>query len=124
MKYESLMTVLIVEDNAGIRRVIRRNLSRAVTAVWECSDGLGALAAFQEYRPDVVLMDIQMPGMDGLTATKQIRSLEPSACIVMVTDHDDDDLRQAAVKAGASDYLLKQDLKDLPDVLSKLSKRK
>jgi len=118
------MTVLIVEDNAGIRRVIRRNLSRAVTAVWECSDGLGALAAFQEYRPDVVLMDIQMPGMDGLTATKQIRSAEPSACIVVVTDHDDDDLRQAAVKAGASDYLLKQDLKDLTEVLSRLSNGK
>jgi CheY-like chemotaxis protein len=114
------MTVLIVDDNAGIRRVVRRNLSSAVHAVWECSDGLGALAAFQEYRPDVVLMDIQMPGMDGLTATRQIRNLDPSACIVIVTDHDDDDLRQAAVEAGASDYLLKQDLMNLPDVLSNL----
>jgi DNA-binding NarL/FixJ family response regulator len=91
--------------------------------VWECSDGRQALAAFQEYRPDIVLMDVQMPDMDGLTATKQIRDLEPSACIVMVTDHDDDDLRKAAAEAGASDYLLKQDLMNLSEVLSNLPRK-
>lgn len=112
------MTVLIVEDNAGIRRVIRRNLSRAVTAVWECSDGLGALAAFQEYRPDVVLMDIQMPGMDGVDTMNAIRSEFPGSRFIVLTTYQGDVQALRAIRAGAAGYLLKNMLrKDLLDTI-------
>lgn len=63
------MTILIVEDNAGIRRLLRRAFVETASAIWECSDGAGALAVYERHRPDFVLMDIRMPQMDGLTAT-------------------------------------------------------
>jgi CheY-like chemotaxis protein len=107
------MTILIVEDNAAVRRLLRRTFADTASAIWECSDGTDALAAYAGYRPDIVLMDIHMPHMDGLAATKQIRQSHPSAKIVIVTDYDDDDLRNAASEAGACGYTLKQDLTDL-----------
>jgi two-component system response regulator DegU len=65
-------------------------------------------------------MDIRMPRMDGLTATRQIRQFHPSARIVMVTDYEDEDLRNAASEAGASGYALKQNLTDLPGIICSL----
>ncbi len=117
------MNVLIVDDNAGIRRLIRRTLLGTASSIWECFDGSEALTAYANQRPDVVLMDIQMPGLDGLTATRRIRTLDPHARVVVLTDHDDDDLRKAAVEAGACGYLLKQNLSDLPVTLSNISER-
>lgn len=115
-----IMTVLIVEDNAGIRRLLRRTFIDIASAVWECSDGADALTAYANHRPGIVLMDIRMPRMDGLTATRQIRQFHPSARIVMVTDYEDEDLRNAASEAGASGYALKQNLTDLPGIICSL----
>jgi CheY-like chemotaxis protein len=115
------MTVLIVEDNAGIRRLLRRTFASSATEIWECSDGSAALPLYEQHRPDVVLMDVRMPQMDGLMATRQIRKAHPSARIVIVTDYDDEDLRLAASEAGASGYALKQNLEDLPRIVSSLS---
>ena len=66
------MNVLIVEDNSGVRSLLRRALLGTASRVWECSDGAEALHSYTEFHPDVVLMDIRMPQMDGLTATRQI----------------------------------------------------
>lgn len=111
------MTILIVDDNAGVRRLLRRALFDAASAVWECSDGAEALATYTNWRPDVVLMDVRMPGMDGLAATRQIRQVYPSARVVIVTDYDDEDMRIAAREAGACGYALKQNLTDLPELI-------
>ena len=116
------MTILIVEDNASIRRLLRRTLLDIASDVWECSDGDEALAAYSTYRPDVVLMDIRMPRMNGLTATTEIRQRYPSARVIVVTDYDDEDLRIAAAKAGACGYALKQDLGNLPKTVGQLIK--
>ncbi len=114
------MTVLIVEDNSGVRSLLRRALVGTASQVWERSDGADALQAYTEYQPDVVLMDMKMPRMDGLRATRQIRQSYPSAQIVIVSDYDDEDLRIAASAAGACGYTLKQDLAELIDLLQAL----
>lgn len=111
------MTVLIVEDNAGVRRMLRRALEEFAHELWECNDGVYALTLYKQHHPDLVLMDIKMPITDGLAATKQIRIFDPLARIVIVTDYDDEELRSAAMAAGASGYALKQDLTSLGALL-------
>jgi CheY-like chemotaxis protein len=115
------MTLLIVDDNAGIRRMLRRVLVDTASTIWECTDGSSTLAAYEQHRPDIVLMDIHMPGTDGLTATRQIRGFDPAAQIVVVTDYQDEDIKAAALDAGARTYVLKQEMDSLPGVLSSLS---
>lgn len=111
------MKILVVDDNAGIRRVLRRSLADTANEIQECTDGCDALDTYERYRPDVVLMDVRMTVMDGLTATRQIRNSYPQARIIVVTDYDDDDLRAAALKAGACDYVLKEELANLPEIV-------
>jgi CheY-like chemotaxis protein len=107
------MTVLIVEDNASVRRLLRRAVQQIATEIWECVDGAEALAVYSEQLPDVVLMDVRMPTMNGLAATRQIRKADPQARIIIVTDCDDEETRAAAREAGAWAYVLKQDLTTL-----------
>jgi CheY-like chemotaxis protein len=112
------MKILIVDDNAGIRRVLRRSLADMASEIQECADGCDALSSYQAFQPDVVLMDVRMTKMDGLTATRQIRSSYPTARIILVTDYDDDDLRAAASKAGACNYVLKEELANLSEIVA------
>jgi CheY-like chemotaxis protein len=114
------MNVLIVDDNAKIRGLLRGVLSDVAARIWECADGLAAIETYIEHRPDVVLMDIEMPTMDGLTATQKIRQHCSSAKIVVITSYDDSDLREAAFEAGACRYMTKQDISELPEILLSL----
>jgi CheY-like chemotaxis protein len=114
------MNLLIVDDNAGIRRMLRRILLDTASTIWECTDGSQALAAYEEHHPDVVLMDVRMPGLDGLAATRQICTRHPAARVIVVTDYQDDDVRAAALEAGAKEYVLKHEMNLLPEVLSSL----
>jgi two-component system response regulator DegU len=88
--------------------------------VIECTDGSLALAAYLQHRPDVVLMDIAMDGLDGIAATGQIRDADPRARIVVVTDYDGVELREAAQAAGACAYVLKENLTELRGLLEKI----
>ncbi len=109
--------VLIVDDNAGIRRLLKRAIQEIAEPIWECSDGADALKSYLDHRPDVVLMDIRMPLVDGLEATNQIVNSDPAARVVIVTDYDDNDLRHVASEAGACAYCLKEDVANLPQQL-------
>lgn len=112
------MRILIVEDNASVRRLLRQAISPLAAEIRECTSGADALRTYMEYRPDLVLMDIRMPRVDGLVATRDIRKLYPTARVLMVTDYDDDELRKAAREAGACGYALKQDLTNLVLLIS------
>jgi CheY-like chemotaxis protein len=117
------MRLLIVEDNATIRRMIKSIVKDLAEDICECSDGSEALAAYRERQPDWVLMDIKMNETDGLAATRQIRAAFPDANIVMVTNYDEADLREAARAAGARAYVVKEDLFALRDVLGKRERK-
>jgi len=115
------MTFLIVEDNARIQRVLRRILADTASAIWECADGAQALSAYEEHRPDIVLMDLRMPHVDGLMATRQILGYDPSARIIVVTDYQDEDMKTAALEAGAREYVLKHEISSLPEIVSSVA---
>jgi CheY-like chemotaxis protein len=112
--------VLIVDDNAAMRRTLAVLLAPMALQLVECADGADALDAYERHRPDVVLMDIQMRGLDGIAATSAIISTAPGARVVIVTQHDEPDLREAAARAGACGYVLKEDLLTLKPLVERL----
>jgi len=95
--------VLVVDDHelvrAGLRGVLGSDASIDVIA--EASDGLQAVAAVEVHHPDVVVMDLQMPGMGGIEATRRIVAARPGTAVLALTMFDDDDSVFAAVRAGA-----------------------
>ena len=112
------MKILIVDDNAAVRRLIRHAVSEIADEVIERSDGDEAVPAYIEHRPDLILMDVRMPRMDGLAATRSLKKQFPEARVFMVTDYDDDEVRSAASEAGACGYALKQNLTELDTLLN------
>ena len=114
---ENDMLLLIVDDNAEVRALIKRALARLGAEFAECGDGTEAVAAYTAHQPDFVLMDIEMPIVDGITATQQIIAADPSARIIILTNHDQPSLREAAKAAGACGYVLKENLLDLKRLL-------
>ena len=105
--------ILIVEDNSQVRKMICSFVEDFDKDVCECEDGDEAFAAFQKRRPEWVLMDLAMQRVNGLDATRRIVNAYPDAKIAIVTNHDDTDIRLAATNAGASAYIIKENLTDL-----------
>lgn len=102
------VNVLIVDDLAFIKIVLRDILEKSgFRVVGEASDGVQAIALYQDTRPDVVLMDITMPGMDGLTALKRIREIDPAARIIMCSALGQQRLIVQAIQLGAKDFIIK-----------------
>ena len=104
------LRILVVDDNARVRRTIRDVVSDLASAVEECADGDQVIRRYEAFRPDWVLMDIRMPRMDGISATAALTSAHPGARVVIVSDFEQADLRDAAAKAGAVGYVAKRDL--------------
>lgn len=111
------MNFLIVEDNKRMRSMLRSIVAEVASETHECSDGSEALSAYAEHLPDWVLMDVKMKEMDGITATRQIKNSFPRARVMIVSEYDDHDLRVAAREAGASEYVVKENLFDLCRIL-------
>ncbi|MDP2661244.1 MAG: response regulator transcription factor [Dehalococcoidia bacterium] len=107
--------VLIADDHQVVREGLRAMIEDEgdIQVVGEAADGMEALAALKEADPSVVLMDIRMPRMDGLEATRQLRSKYPSVSVIMISVYDNDAYVVDAIRAGASGYLLKDVSKDL-----------
>ena len=111
------MTLLIVDDNDHMRLLLRNIVTDLADEISECSDGEEALSFYKEHQPDWVLMDIRMKDVDGLTATRQIKAAFADAKIIIVTNYDDQYLRQAAQQAGASEFVLKENLLEVRRIL-------
>ncbi|MBI4788926.1 MAG: response regulator transcription factor [Chloroflexi bacterium] len=102
--------VLIVDDHPMIRRGLRNFLSSApdINVVGEAEDSATALRAAAELAPDVILLDIQLTGADGVAVASQLRKEQPNSKVIILTAYDNDDYIQGALRAGANAYLLKK----------------
>ena len=102
-------SVLVVDDHAllrtGVANIINQEPDLYVVA--EASNGVEAIAAYELHRPDVVLLDLRMPVMEGVDAVRQIRARDPHARVVVLTTYDTDEEIARALKAGAKAYALK-----------------
>jgi len=120
MKPESPIRVLMVDDHPLMREGVAAVLEgqEDMTVAGEASNGSEALESYRTLKPDVTLMDLQMPGMNGIDAIRAIRREFPEARIIVLTTYDGDILASRALKAGAAGYLLKSMLRrDLVDTI-------
>ena len=101
--------IVIADDHGLVRQGFRGMLAREgdLEVVGEAEDGREAVEACSRLRPDLVLMDVRMPGMDGLEATREIKQRHPRTIVLMVTMHENPDYLVEAVRAGAAGYVLK-----------------
>jgi DNA-binding NarL/FixJ family response regulator len=104
-----MIRVVIVDDESLVRSGLRMILESTgdIVVVAEARDGADGIAAVHRHRPDVVLMDVRMPGMDGLTAASQLRAGGTSTKVIMLTTFDLDEYVHEALRAGAVGFLLK-----------------
>jgi two-component system, NarL family, response regulator DegU len=101
-----VIRVLLADDHQVLREGLRRCLEGAgLEVVGEVGDGMAAVRAVEELAPDVVLMDVSLPGLDGIEATRQVRARRPEAAVVMLTMYADPTTLHEAVRAGATGYL-------------------
>jgi len=101
--------LLVVDDHAFMRVAINAILTRdsSLEVVGEAQDGQEAIERCRELHPDLILMDVSMPGMNGLEATRNIKAQSPETSVLILTAHADHSLLMDAVKAGAAGYVLK-----------------
>lgn len=111
------MVIIIVDDNAVMRKAIRGVVAGKADTVIECADGVEAVESYDRYHPDWIFMDIQMPKMDGIQATKKILHGDASAKVVMVTDYDNESFRSASLNAGARGYVSKENLFEMTNFI-------
>jgi len=114
------MKALFVCDNPRTRQLINDFVLTEDDEFRECGDCTNALAAYSEFQPDLVLIDWDMKSSNGLTVTKEIIAEFPDAKIVMLTNFDEPDLRQAAANAGAIDYISKENIFELRNIRANL----
>jgi NarL family two-component system response regulator LiaR len=101
--------ILLVDDHAVVRSGLSKFLlvNKDMELIGEASDGVEAIQLAKKYHPDIILMDLMMPGMDGITATREILKLSPQSRIIALTSFSEQNMVQGALQAGAIGYLQK-----------------
>ena len=100
--------ILTVDDAAFMRNIIKRTLGTAgYTEIYEAADGIQAIQSYKQINPDLVLLDITMPNLDGLNALRAIRTIDPNAKVVMCTAMGQESMVLEAMQYGARDFIVK-----------------
>jgi DNA-binding NarL/FixJ family response regulator len=107
---DTRLRILLADDHVTVRQGLKMLIDSQddMTVVSEASDGAAAVEQARTVRPDVVVMDISMPGMNGLVATRTLKQMQPDSVVVILTRHGDDAYLQELLRAGADGYVLKQ----------------
>jgi two-component system response regulator NreC len=106
--------ILITDDHGVIRAGLRALLDDVpeLEVVGEASDGLEVLRKVEKLKPDIVLMDLSMPNMGGIEATRQLLQVEPDVRVLILTVHEDEGLLKEVIRAGAAGYIIKRAVED------------
>lgn len=109
-KPSDALRILLADDHVTVRHGLKLLIESQpdMSVVFEASDGASAVKGAQELKPDVIVMDISMPGMNGLVATRKLKQLQSDVAIVTLTRHSDDAYLQELLRAGVAGYVLKQ----------------
>lgn len=102
-----MANIMTVEDSGLIRSIIKKSLVEEGHEVIEVASGKDAILKYETEKPDLVLMDINLPGISGIEATREIIRFDPGAKIIMCTILGSEDYKTEAINAGAKDYLVK-----------------
>ena len=111
------MKLLIVEDNLKMREMMKSIFKIEFNEIKECEDGSDVMNAYTNFKPDWVFMDIEMKKLDGITSSKKLVTAYPDAKIIIVTNHDNREFRKDAKSAGVLEYVLKENLSDIFDII-------
>ena len=115
--------VLLVEDSQELLKALKEYFLRShgFPVVGSAESGVSAIQKVRELKPDLVFMDISMPGMNGLEATREIKRLSNPPRVIMLTSHDDPEYKRASAAAGADGFISKTELtKEAPLAIKKL----
>lgn len=100
--------ILLVDDAAFMRMMVKDTLKKnGYTDIYEASDGVGAVESYKELQPDLVIMDITMPNMNGIDALKNIKEYDPNATVVMCSAMGQESMVIESIKLGAKDFIVK-----------------
>jgi DNA-binding NarL/FixJ family response regulator len=107
---ENRLRIVVADDHAIVRQGLKLLIDKQpdMTVIGEAADGHRVLERARALKPDIVVMDISMPGMNGLLATRALKQLQPDVAIIVLTRHDEDTHFEELLRAGASGYVLKQ----------------
>ena len=126
MEIDKMISVLLVDDEAAVRQGLRMRieLEPDLVVVGEAGDGIAAVKAAQVLDPDVVVTDVEMPKMDGITAIEWLREVSPSTSVIVLSVYDDEDARARARIAGARAFVGKQEgVEELLDVIRSVGRK-
>ncbi len=120
----NVMKLLLVDDNSRIRKMMRSIYSPHFDEIIECDDGDKAVSEFNNELPDWVVIDIKMKRMDGIEATEKIISTNPDAKVIIVSQYNDETTIDAAKNAGAVEFVSKDNLSKVVEVIFDGNKNK
>lgn len=114
------LRILVVDDDQNFRKLLTRHLHAISATISECTNGAEAVVEYLKNPFDLVIMDVDMPVMDGITATRKIKAADPSTTVLVQTSHQSKKLHKEAIEAGAFTIIDKAHLQTIPKIIEDL----